>query len=100
MTAKQNDFSAERQQRAGLALQQLDALAQGWRSVEYELLGLSIKCPRSEGDDYLVTVRALDAAGQPVVAFHGAYNLLELLIGVSNRISNGGLRWKVDEWGR
>ena len=100
MTSKQNDFSAERQARAGLAVMRLDAVLLGWRQSDYEVTGLSIRAPRGEGDEYLVTIRALGSDGGPVVAFHSSYNLMELLIGLENRLSNGDLRWKPDMWGR
>lgn len=100
MTGPQNDFSAERQQKCGQAVMQFDAIAQGWRVSSYELCGFSVRTPRAEGEDFLLTIRALDGEGAPVVAFHNASNLMELWIGAWGRFSNGQLKWKPDNWGR
>lgn len=100
MTAPQNDFSERRLQQGGNSVQVLDGLFQGWHTTDKEYVGMSVRFPRTEGDDYLATLRALDSDGQPIVCFHGAYNLLELLIGLRKRIDAGTLKWKPDEWGR
>lgn len=100
MTAKQNDYSQERQQAAGQAIMNFDAVAQGWRDMQPQLVGVSIRCPRAVGDDYLMTLRAVTSEGNPVVAFHGGFNLLELWLGAWNRYKNQSLTWRDDEWER
>lgn len=100
MTSKQNDYSHERAAKAGKALMEFDAVAQNWRASTITLVGLSIRVPREDGDDYLMTLRGVNESGGPVVAFHGAYNMLELWISAWGRFSNGTLKWRDDDWER
>lgn len=100
MPSAQNDYSDDRCRKAGRALLEFDAVMQGYRQSQVELTGLSIRAPRVEGEDYLMTLRAVDDAGAPLVGWNGAYNLLELWISSWGRFSNGKLKWREDdrEW--
>lgn len=100
MARPQADYSDERFQQAGEALSHLDACIQGYRDVQVNLKGFSVRNPQERGGEYLLTLRGTDMNNDPVVAFHGSYSLPELWIGAWNRFSNGDLKWKEDTWAR
>jgi hypothetical protein len=90
----------KRQRNEGRALMRLtylmnEGLANGW-----ELMGLSVRKPREEGQDYLITLRALSHDGQPVIAFSGGAGLGDAFVTLVNRLENGSLKWREDEFGR
>lgn len=63
-----------------------------------EVLGLSIK-RSTTSDEYLVVVRGLaDDDGTPMVGFHAAVTPAEALAGAAQRIADGTLKWRVDEY--
>jgi len=66
---------------------------------EFFVMGMSIRIPQEEGEDYLITLRANAPTGQ-VVAFHAAASLREALEGLINRMSNKSLMWKADQYAR
>jgi hypothetical protein len=84
----------------GLAVAELDAHMQGWRQWPIQVTGLSVRGPRTQGDEYLATVRGVDAEGVKCVAWHSAMSLGDLLRGVTARAKNGTLTWKIDEWAK
>ena len=99
--ARQNpDWSEEAAARLGNAVRGLDAAMQGWRDLVVDVTGMSIRGPQYEGGELLATVRGVDHEGAPVVAFHSATSLMELLSGVAARIANGSLAWKPDQFAR
>jgi len=63
-----------------------------------ELTGMSLRAPNGERGEYLAVVRALDDAGAPIVAFHSAMFLADLLVGLTERLNNGSMRWRDDEF--
>lgn len=89
-----------RWQRWGRSVDEIGLAATGYRSVGMQVTGMGIRMPREERGEFLVTIRALDSEGAPFVAFHGASDLGEALTGLWNRLQNGTLRWKPDEWAR
>lgn len=64
---------------------------------DINVTSLSIRHPLDEGEDYLITIRAI-AAGEKVVAFHDGASLFEALEGLVNRLRNKSLRWKADKY--
>lgn len=78
----------------------IDATMQGWRTVTIQLVGFSVRGPRSDGDEYLVTLRGVDEAGAPVVAFQNGTNLLDVMTTIGSRLANGSFKWRPDEFGR
>jgi hypothetical protein len=60
---------------------------------------LSIRLPDGVRTSYLIVARA-DTPEGAVVAFHDAPQLLEALGGFCERLRNGSLRWKPDEYRR
>lgn len=89
---------AERAERVGMAVMDLSAAMQGYRSWTMDVVGLSIRAPKVRGDEFLVTVRGLDSDGAPYVAFHSAVELDDALSGLHARLLNGSLKWRPDEY--
>lgn len=100
--AKGLDQPAQKRQkavdRASDAVNILDRVAQGVpyggveiRSVKFNLAGDSMS------ESLAVIVGDADD-GTPVVAFHKAVSFPELFVGLVARLSNGTLKWKVDEY--
>jgi hypothetical protein len=94
------DLSQDNARRAGDAVFYIDAVMHGWRDVGVVVVGLSIRSPRHEHDDFFVTVRGVDAEGARWVAFHTAMTLMDLLRGVAARMKNGSFKWKEDTFER
>ena len=99
MTA-QNKPPSELAALAGKALLEFDAVCQGYREQDGDLAGFSIRCPKARGGEYLITIRGLDDAGAPVVAFHTADSLNGLWASLWVRYKNGDLKWKEDTWAK
>lgn len=100
MAKQQNDFGAEAQQQTGYSVMYLGVAMQGMRDLEITPIGISIRGPRTQGDEFLATLRGVDADGARWVAFHSAFELAELLRGVESRLRNGSHRWKEDQYAR
>jgi len=69
--------------------------ASGW-----ELKGMSIRGPREGSADFLITLRALDPEGAPQVAFCGGSCIDDAVVNLQQRLDNGSLKWRPDEFGR
>lgn len=82
----------------GRAVDEVGLVISGYRSLAVAVSGLSIRSPQVQGGDYLLTVRGTDEGGAPVVAFHGSPDLGEAFRGLHNRLMNGSLRWRPDEY--
>lgn len=67
-------------------------------SNDVEVQGLSIRLPRTEGEDYLITVRGV-VSGQRSVCFHAGITLAAALRGALARMENNTVRWKDDGYG-
>ncbi len=59
--------------------------------------GLSIRFPQDDSPEYLAVVRVNGASGRQV-GFHSAPTLLETLVGLTNRLRNGKLKFREDEY--
>lgn len=64
-----------------------------------EVVSLRVRFPENEDGDYLVTVRAVTEEGYRV-GFHGAETFQDALTGVLNRLYNGKMKWKEDEYAK
>jgi len=84
----------------GFAVMTLGVAMQGYRDWPMQITGLSIRGPRERGDEFLITVRAVDAEDEPFVAFHSAFDLHDALRGVKERAQNGQLKWREDTWAK
>lgn len=62
-----------------------------------EVAEIRLRLPVSEGQGYLVIVKALGQDGK-VVGFHDGTTLVEALVGALRRLKQGTVRWKSDEW--
>jgi hypothetical protein len=70
----------------------------GYRPGSIELTGMSVKAPTTHPGEFLLTVRAVDEEGRPIVAFSGGSTLGDAIVTLVNRIGNGSLKWKVDQY--
>lgn len=84
--------------REGKSIARLGAYMERSLYSDDGLLSLRVRAPRHQEDDYLAIVKSLDSEGRPMVAFHGASNLVDVLVGLSNRIANGTLKWMPDKY--
>jgi len=100
MAKAQAEYGREHFERVGKAISELGAHMQGYRDWPVSVVGLSIRGPRAQGDEFLVTIRGVDAEGERWVAFHSAYELHGCLLGAVERARNGTLRWKEDTWAK
>lgn len=90
-----------RDSKAREAIQQglwaLDMWADKWRESGLEVTGLAMRAPKSEGDDWLCTIRAFTEEGK-VVAFEAAETAEECLRRSLAKLLNGDLKWRVDKY--
>lgn len=82
---------------AGAVIEVGDALS-GTRDLEADLTGMSFRGPQEPGGEILVVLRAIYHDGTKVVAFHSAYSLGDCVKGIADRLRNGSLKWKPDEY--
>ena len=66
------------------------------RDDDINITHIKIRVPRHEGDEYMAVVRA-DQGGQPMVAFHAADGLADVLVGVANRYMNRTLKFREEK---
>ena len=83
--------------RAGALLIGAQRLVEAREDEGLQLTGLSIRMPRTDEEDVLVTARAITAEG-PKVAFHGSLDLGDAIVGFFGRLQANTLRWKDDEY--
>jgi len=84
----------------GEAVAELGAAMEGYRDLQVDITGMSVRGPAVRNGEFLITVRGVDHEGLPVVAFHGATDFGEALRGISARVNNGTMKWKADEYAR
>jgi hypothetical protein len=65
---------------------------------ELLLTSIKIKVNNNEGTDVLIILCAVSPDG-PVVAFNDGDGIKEALMTTLNRIRNGRIRWKEDQYG-
>lgn len=87
-------------QQAGLAAEKIGEALHGVRTLQVDIVGLSIRAPRSQDEDILVTIRGVDGEGAPVVAFYAGQYLTGILVGIETQIKRGDMRWKPDQFAR
>lgn len=66
---------------------------------DVEVYSMSIRHPKEEYDEYLITVRAY-VEGKPSVTFHAAPMFYEALEGILNRMRNANVKWKPDQYAK
>lgn len=97
---KQNDYSEGAAREVGFAVMELSAHMTGYREWPVRITGISIRGPRSTGDEFLLTVRGRDSEEAAWVAFHSAFELGDAVRGMVARAKNGSLKWREDEWAK
>lgn len=75
----------------------LDTRRDEWAEAGFELVGLSIRPPRSAGDDWLVSVKAV-VMGERKVAFEADRLAEDVLRRTLAKMENGTLQWREDKW--
>lgn len=64
----------------------------------YEFAGLSLRPPKEVSGEWLCVLKAFDAEGTPVVAFHSAHGGAECLASAIKRFADGQLKFKLDSY--
>lgn len=95
-----NSFTSEYFEAVGRAVCQLDRAMQGYRSLEADVLGLTIRGPQAEGGETLITVRAVLQDGQRVVGFVTASSAADGLKALEGRLEAGQMKWREDQYVR
>ena len=99
MNAKRGEQSLEdRWQAAGKAVDYLGLAMRDMRSLAVLPYSFSVKAPTEEKPEFFMVVRGIDGEGRPVVAFHSSLELDTLFRGVEQRLLNGTLKWRDDEY--
>lgn len=62
-----------------------------------DVTSMSVRFPTEESDDFLVTVRMITDTDK-VVGFHGGASFHEALRGTLNRLANGTMKWRHDDY--
>jgi len=84
--------------KVGEALLQLDLAVRRYRKDGNELRDIRLKAPSEEEGEWFVVVRAV-LEGDPFVGFHNAFSAGDALRGAINRILNGKMKWRSDDYG-
>jgi len=100
MSKERTDLTNEAFTKVGRGLSDLSSEMEGFRKWPVHIVGFSVRGPSSQGQEFLVTVRAVDAEGERWVGFHGALSLGEAICGASVRVQNDTMKWKPDEWAK
>lgn len=95
---RSNKALSVRWEEIGRAVDEIGLALMGYRSLSVDVVGLSVRSPKVQGGDFLITLRGFGDDGGPLVAFHGSPDLGECFRGMHNRLMNGSLRWRVDEY--
>jgi len=59
---------------------------------------MTIRGSIGEGGDLLIVIRAISDEGK-VVAFHNVDDSTTMWVGLANRMRNGSIKWKEDQYG-
>ena len=98
MHTKQDLGSEARHDKAMLHIAELEHICSRHFRGAVEVTGFSVRCPESDWGEFLLVVRGLDEAGCPVVGFHSATSVVEVLAGGAKRLGDGTLTWKEDKF--
>lgn len=83
--------------RAGESLYQMEYTLDTLFDKEVVVTSIRIRTPGLTQEGYLVVVNAL-VLGDAVVGFHGDTTFGKAVIGVIERLRNGTIKWKPDEY--
>jgi hypothetical protein len=91
-------FDQERQSRIGYLLGLLERDMQPKKAGQgIQVTELRIKGKGAENEEHLIIMKGEDDDG-PLVAFHSAFEMGSALRGVLERLYNGTLKWRPDDW--
>jgi hypothetical protein len=95
-----NKGEADRLQFAaiGKAVDWVSLAILGYRSLEVDVHGMSVRGPRVEGDEVLLTLRGLAADGTPMVAFISSATLSGAFMTCAGMLKSGKVRWRPDKY--
>jgi hypothetical protein len=88
----------ESARKVGYAIMLYDHVCSAYWRGSYEITGLSLRAPQTEGGEFLVVVRGFDHEGAPVVGFHSALSAGEALAGAARRLADGTIKFKPDAY--
>lgn len=86
-------------ERNGKILMQANRLASSMSRHDMYIQQIKFVSKDDEGNDWLV-VCTIDSTDGPMIGFHGASSFGEGLAGLINRIGNGTMKWKPDDYRR
>lgn len=98
MAPQREDLVPARAENLGFQITLFDHITSTSWTGQVELSGLSVRVPEQWFGSYLVVLRGTDGSGTPVVSFHSATGFSEALAGAAQRMSNGKLTWREDEF--
>lgn len=82
---------------AGQSIAWLDLSVEANSESSVQLLGVSVRIAEHPGGEHLFVLKGR-YQGERVVSFHQDSSLLSGITGVGNRIRNGSLKWRPDEY--
>ena len=91
---------AEYEVKVGAAVVKLGRACEGERNLSVDLVGFTVRGPQYRGGEYLMVARGLDDSGAPIVSFHSALDIGEVVRGLEARLRNGTLKWRPDEFAK
>jgi len=81
----------------GTALARIDHLVAKGLAGDIHITTIRLRAPSVEGGEWLAVVKATTENGN-IVGFHGGTGLGDLVSGLANRLNNGSIKWKEDEY--
>jgi hypothetical protein len=91
-------YGVEAQERAGRALAQLDRMCNYSQMANTGLQRLSVRLGVVDHIETLVVVSIMDEDGEFWVGFNSSMLPSEAIVGAINRVLNGTMKWKEDEY--
>lgn len=79
----------------GVLLSRAESYIAAYAEEDTFVQSVTLKIPQDVGQDTFVIIRAM-VGGKPMVAFHGAPEFGDAIIGLTKRMQNRSLRWKED----
>ena len=71
----------------------------GLPEADIKVTRFVIKAPPAPGQEYFVIVSAL-VGGEPCVGFGSGLDVTSALVSTTNRITNGSMKWRPDEYAK
>lgn len=85
-------------ERAGKALAQLDRMCSTYWPGEFQIGSIKVRLGETDNTETLVIVCGELSDGTPVVGFSSALVPSEALVGAINRVVNGSMKWRDDDY--